>query len=235
MYGLGFSLYGLLGTDKNVDRTDIQEKIEKHYFDLVIFGSVHRSQQFLELVWRHYSANEIVFIDGEDVTQIHYLRLECKGVYFKIELAQPITNVQPIYFAIQAEKVSKSVGVKSRLVANIVAGEKHTYIYTDEHEYYADYAQSYYGITKKKAGWDCLRHYEIMANGCVPLFMDLHNCPKTTLVNLPKKELQRMLAQQQAGYFDTALEACEWCRHFCQENLTTVQLAKYVLDKVKKV
>ena len=30
--------------------------------------------------------------------------------------------------------------------------------------------ESYFGSTKKKAGWDCMRHYEIVASGAVPFF-----------------------------------------------------------------
>ena len=32
-----------------------------------------------------------------------------------------------------------------------------------------------------------MRHYEILANGCIPIFLDLENCPINTLTNLPKK------------------------------------------------
>ena len=30
--------------------------------------------------------------------------------------------------------------------------------------------ENYFGSTKKKAGWDCMRHYEIVASGAVPFF-----------------------------------------------------------------
>lgn len=32
-------------------------------------------------------------------------------------------------------------------------------------------------LTYKKGGWDCLRHYEILASGTLPLFLDIAQCP----------------------------------------------------------
>ena len=38
-------------------------------------------------------------------------------------------------------------------------------------------------------GWDSLRHYEILMNGCIPLFLNIDKCPERVLTNLPKKLL----------------------------------------------
>lgn len=32
-----------------------------------------------------------------------------------------------------------------------------------------------------------MRHYEILANGCVPYFIDIENCPLNTMYLLPKE------------------------------------------------
>ena len=61
-----------------------------------------------------------------------------------------------------------------------------TYIYDNEEDYYAMYQNSKFALTSKKGGWDTLRHYEIMANGTIPIFVDIENCPKHTLWNFPK-------------------------------------------------
>ncbi len=53
------------------------------------------------------------------------------------------------------------------------------YSFTKEEDYYNDLKKSRYGITTKRAGWDCLRHYELAANGCVLCFRDLHLKPET--------------------------------------------------------
>ena len=53
------------------------------------------------------------------------------------------------------------------------------YHFSTEEEYYQDLRESRYGITTKRAGWDCLRHYELAANGCVLCFRDLDLKPTT--------------------------------------------------------
>ena len=56
------------------------------------------------------------------------------------------------------------------------------------------YASSLYCITKKKGGWDCLRHYEILLAGCVPYFFDIGNMPRHSMVHFPH-HLIRLLMQ----------------------------------------
>ena len=43
-----------------------------------------------------------------------------------------------------------------------------------------------FAVTRKKAGWDCMRHLEIMAAGCIPYFTDLEKIPTLTLQFYPK-------------------------------------------------
>ena len=56
-------------------------------------------------------------------------------------------------------------------------------------KYYEMYQNSIFSLTYKKNGWDCLRHYEILANGSIPLFIKLDDCPNNTLTSLPKEKL----------------------------------------------
>src|SRR5271163_516646 len=49
MYGKGFTLYGLLPSIP-VDREEIHRKLSKKYFDLVVYGSIHRNRDFLHEV-----------------------------------------------------------------------------------------------------------------------------------------------------------------------------------------
>ena len=39
--------------------------------------------------------------------------------------------------------------------------------------YYGQYAKSFYGVTRMKSGWDCLRHYEILGSGAIPYFLNI--------------------------------------------------------------
>jgi hypothetical protein len=64
---------------------------------------------------------------------------------------------------------------------------KSKYNFTNENEYIKHYSQCYYALTSKKAGWDCLRHYEIIASGCVPYFLDIDNIPLNTMKTFPKE------------------------------------------------
>ncbi len=78
--------------------------------------------------------------------------------------------INPISFSIPAEKIVQDVPVKTKMYATVIPGVASTYKFHTEELYYKDYQTSCFAITKKKAGWDCLRHYEILANGCIPLF-----------------------------------------------------------------
>ena len=77
----------------------------------------------------------------------------------------------------------------TNLLAPLVPGKLSTYIYDDEKTYYDMYSNSIFAITNKKLGWDCLRHYEILMNGCIPLFFNIEDCPKLILKTLPKERL----------------------------------------------
>src|SRR5688572_9949738 len=82
----------------------------------------------------------------------------------------------PIGFAISETKFVSDVPIKDKDFASIIPGDLKTYIYTEESAYYKDYQRSYFAITCKKGGWDCMRHYEILANGCIPYFIDIDKC-----------------------------------------------------------
>jgi hypothetical protein len=96
------------------------------------------------------------------------------------------SNPLPITFSIPEEKIVKSFPKKTKLLSNLIPGDLKTYIYHTEKEYYDEYQSSYFAMTTKKAGWDCMRHYEIIANGCLPYFPEIEMCPLFTMVILPK-------------------------------------------------
>ena len=67
-----------------------------------------------------------------------------------------------------------------------------TYIYDNEKEYYTMYQNSIFSLTYRKQGWQSLRHYEILANGSIPMFIQLEHCPKTCLTGYPKEKLLKL-------------------------------------------
>lgn len=48
------------------------------------------------------------------------------------------------------------------------------------------YASCYYAVTMKKSGWDCMRHYEIIAAGCIPYFLEIDDIPVGTMHTFPR-------------------------------------------------
>ena len=98
-----------------------------------------------------------------------------------------LRKMRPIAFSIPEEKIvrepprEKERLLQSHIVDEEVAariGAQTSYAFADEEDYYADLRAARFGITTKRAGWDCLRHYEIAANGTVPAFRDLHSKPE---------------------------------------------------------
>ena len=195
LWGKGFTLNNSLNAFNSFDRTDISNKIQNNFFDLVIYGSIRRSDLFLDLVIDKKIKH--LYVDGEDDTFID-TKYSNKSLYFKRELNEKVGNIFPISFAIPKNKIVKNINQNPKdLLAPIIPGKLDTYIYKKEKNYYDMYFNSLFALTYKKAGWDCLRHYEILANGCIPLFLGLKNCPQETLKTLPKENLLSILNQNE--------------------------------------
>lgn len=187
IWGKGFTIKNILNDYQQIDREDIESKIRNKYFDLVVYSSIRRSQLFLDEVIKYN--NNFIFIDGED-DQVVESEFSEKGLYFKRELNSKKKNLLPIYFAIPKTKIIKKINLNPKnILAPLIPGKKKTYIYNNEEEYYKMYQDSLFAVTFRKGGWDCLRHYEIMMNGCLPLFIDIEKCPDLTLTNLSKSSL----------------------------------------------
>ena len=195
LWGKGFTLNNSLNEFNSFDRTDISSKIKNNFFDLVIYSSIRRSDLFLDLVIDKKIKH--VYIDGEDDTFID-TKYSNKSLYFKRELNEKVCNILPISFAIPKSKIVKNINQNPKdLLAPLIPGKLDSYIYEKERDYYDMYFNSLFALTYKKAGWDCLRHYEILANGCIPLFLDLKNCPQETMKTLPKENLLSILNQNE--------------------------------------
>jgi len=199
LWGKGFTLYNLLSNYQQIDRTDIENKIKTNYFDFIIFGSIDfekldniSEKLLLDLFFDKTinSKSKIIFVDGSDSSFVNELITD-KGVYFKRELiSENIKNVYPINFAIPKEKIVHTINPKPlNILAPLIPGKYSTYIYEKEQDYYQSYQNSIFALTYEKTGWDSLRHYEILMNGCIPLFLNIDKCPETILTNLPKRLL----------------------------------------------
>jgi hypothetical protein len=160
-------------------------------------------------------------------------------------------NIFPISFSINKSKIIDKVPNKTKLLAHIIPGDLSTYIYTNEENYYNDYRESYFAITKCKGGWDCLRHYEILANGCIPYFIDIENIPKNTMTFFPKdliietNKIYHILnnnpnINDEKKYKKICNIYTEFLLNYTKKNLTNTAIANYILrtahcDNVKNI
>ncbi|MCL2843980.1 MAG: hypothetical protein FWE23_00780 [Chitinivibrionia bacterium] len=238
MHGKGFSTTGLLDSKlRNVITTrEVRKKVKQRFFDLVVYGAIWRCQKHFDLISIFYPKERIISIDGKDQTYIHSFFAN-KTLHFKRELIDNHKGIFPISFAIPKEKIINEIKPKEKMLAHIIPGDVSTYIYENESDYYHDYAISYFGKTTKKSGWDCFRHYEIMANGCIPWFPDLSDCPKEIMTSFPKELILKTNnvfdeISNKAGVCNHELlnEYCEQIRNFTKEHLTTDKIAEYLIN-----
>lgn len=100
-------------------------------------------------------------------------------------------NRIPFPYAIPDEYIVQHIRIeKTRIFSDLKPsfGGKATYTFGagQQADYYKHYQESRFAHTKKKGGWDCLRHYEILMNGCIPVFENLAECPSKCLYFFPK-------------------------------------------------
>jgi hypothetical protein len=225
----GMTTFWLIG-DNNIDRTNIEEKIKDRYYDLIIYGAIKRCKNYYDLVSQYYPANKVILIDGNDETELDPLYQ--KHLYFKRELIENHKNLLPITFGIPTSKLAIPNTNKTQQFATCIPGQPETYIFKSEQPYYEDYQKSQYGVTMKKAGWDCMRHYEILGNYCIPYFIGLEDCPSNTLTNLPKELL--LEARELVNNFDESryFSILDELFEHTKSHLTTKELAKSIIEKI---
>jgi hypothetical protein len=145
-------------------------------------------------------------------------------------------NVFPITFSIPEEKIIYGIPHKKKLLSSLIPNDLKTYIYNTEKDYYEEYQSSCFAMTTKKAGWDCMRHYEIVANGCLPYFPDIEECPIFTMVMIPKELFIRSNLlylkmkkdpMDNKEYVPLLTEMVSYFR----ENLTTVKVSTSILQR----
>ena len=164
-----------------------------------------------------------------------------------------LSMLHPITFSIPREKMVDSIPEnKTQILSKLIPGDTSTYIYHSEEDYYTEYRRSYFAITRRKAGWDCVRHYEILANGCIPVFINIEHCPVNTLALCPKGlfiqgnhlydkfknlSLTEPIPDDLKSEYDVLLgQLLEYTR----AHLTTIAIGRYIIEKtglggVKKI
>ena len=194
-HGRGFTYYADLPFDQ-IDNSKILQQLESGYFDLIVYGNIRRCLDIFDTVSKYYTKDKIIFLDGNDEHNqpgVYEEFLEM-GIYFRRELSmedkQKYPSIKPISFAFPENKIPESIPLKEKLLAQIIPGISETFTFNDEESYLNDYRSSLFGFTWRKAGWDCLRHYEILGSDCIPLFLDIEYCPDTVCTTIPKQLLK---------------------------------------------
>jgi hypothetical protein len=170
---------------------------------------------------------------------------------------KPPVNVLPISFSIPAEKITR-VQLKDKVkqfcrqvvdseLANLLPGSNlqamntTNYYFDTEEAYYRDLQQSKFGITTKRGGWDCLRHYEMAANGAVLCFKDLdtkyqscapHGLHKANcIIYHSPPDLLKVLSNISESHYEALLKQnYDWINE-----QTTEKRAGYLLDRILNV
>jgi hypothetical protein len=202
--------------DVGIDRSDVERKINDHFFDLIVYGSIYRYRAFLDQVVRVYQPKDVLFIDGEDNPRTGQWALDSgfediyrliydRGITFKSELNGPVYDgsggryipvspeyprIQPIWYAYPEEDIYPGGVTKDQWFATCLPSHYDTYIFPTKEKYYQDYRRSFFGFTWRKGTYNVMRTLEILMNNCVPLFLgkpDLTELPPTIMPLFPKQ------------------------------------------------
>lgn len=199
----------------------------------------------------------------------HLPRVHGRYLYFKRELmpetlsyrwftllpgwlAEPLSgprNFRKVAFSIPAEKLTPSNPEKTKEfprhivdaeIAARVPDASSGHAFDSEAAYYEDLQASRWGITTKRSGWDCLRHYEIAANAAVICFRSLgskpHTCAPHDLTSsnsISYDDWDHLRSQIDSvstdRYADLQAAAMSWARAN-----TTMERARQVVDEWRR-
>lgn len=238
-WGMGFTYTNTLSPELQNISSNVIEKIKNNYYDIIIYSFVSRNSAMLDDVMRVTNGKNVILINGEDESW-RFEHYDMRVLYFKRELIFPENkNILPINYAIHKSKIffgekiiKQELSDSVPSLDNCTPTSSSVYIFDNEIDYYNNYRISKFGLTKKKGGWDSLRHYEILANKCLPIFENLKNCPEYTLINLPKKILIDICNKYPYVSDKEYYEYLEYLHTYTLENLTTEKLANYLISKL---
>ncbi len=172
VWGNGATAFGL--PDISVDRTDIKKKIDTGYFDLIINSNC----------WRIHSPvyKNLVVLDGQDHHLLNPTYLGKVIAYFKRELRWNDSGVQPIQFSYPDHLADNTIFPKIKLthtsfslypgLRQDISDYYGSCFFNNWDEYMLDIKKSWFGISPKGAGYDCQRHYEILGNAVLCIYLD---------------------------------------------------------------
>jgi hypothetical protein len=151
------------------------------------------------------------------------------------------SQIYPLAYCIPDEYIvddNTAMLNKHIIISDLIPGQLETYRFGkgEEDDYKKMYRESLFAYTRKKGGWDCLRHYEIMANGCIPIFKELDKCPPETLISFPKELIinaNKTLLPWKSHNMNKYNEYVKNMLDFVRKNCSATATAKYFLSKLK--
>lgn len=225
--------YGTLSDNIDITRVCF-EKCVKNNVLFIPKGGDDRNMLFTDPF--HGVLKNIIIMINENVLEYD------SSVDVRYEKISDYIFLHPITFSVPEEKIVTNVcHKKTKMISSLVPGDMKTYIYKNEKDYYEEYQVSMFATTFKKGGWDCMRHYEIVANGSIPYFPDIENCPPKTMALLPKEDIIRGNKLYQK-YKDKkvdeltgpekqeCIQLIDYFLDYFRKNLTTTKIAEYILN-----
>lgn len=146
-------------------------------------------------------------------------------------------RIFPIPYAIPDEYIVNTIPEKKHVFAELIPGNTSQHIFGlgQEKEYHQHYRESRFARTGKKGGWDCLRHYEILAAGCIPVISNLQDCPTETMISFPKQLLTEAYSallpwKETSDHIELYNTYVERLLTHCRMNCSTRSLTAYFLS-----
>ncbi len=260
LHGKGFTI--LKHPIKDIDR----ENVLNTNYDAILYGTGHAiGEDYYIPKYDKLTTGKIWILDGHDL----YGNAKIKKIFnneeiignqfkfsFKRELVFEEESVFPTGYGIPEEVILPiDLDKKSQLIQtthpnysnfevirDLASGHKH-HIFEDEDQYYNDLSKSWFGLTCKKGGWDCMRHYEIIAAGTLLLFRDYSDKPNLcSPQNLPtisyssKRELKKIMKSlvRRNNPTQEYLDLLNAQRDWLLNSGTTTARAKNLLSIMKK-
>ena len=269
LYGKGFSYAFKLENEYNYINilNELEDKINEHFFDIIIFcdyTNVHNNykeklNKYFPLILDKYNFGEIFIIDGRDessLCEIAYWKNINKVIYFKRELvcgnypAEINYRVFPISYAIPKNNFRPINENKNQLCIGTTRYFDQIWKFlqpihnnNSEDEYYDKYNNAYFVMTGRKGGYDCMRHYEIIAAGSLPVFIDYLHVPQGCMITWPSSlqlAANSLYIDYMAPIKHNEYDKLHKYYHkllrdfydYAYHNLTTENLAEYILNFV---
>lgn len=228
----------LYGTSFNYGMTDIPELEAKCKVKFYIDGN--------DLIghapngkYLNYNNNRVIGNQTSPAFKTQLLKLEPNLHTFGV--AVPESRILDIDFSKKCKLFQKSYPREALFEPKEV--NRSHYCFTEEDEYYADMAKSWFGLSCMRGGFDALRHYEIIAAGALLLYRDYHVkppfCPPISLPTISYSSLDELHTIMNSlvidnkptkAYMDLLLEQREWLKN----NATEKAIGKYVLQVLNK-